>query len=199
MTYLEAIKNRYTTKLYDPAQHVSESMIQDLQEVLRLCPSSINSQPWKFIFVTSRAMKEKLAPVSLMNDQKVQDCSALIVCCGVADVDKFDRDLQVRLSEDAFQYYHDKIKVHGEDYVRHWCAKQVYLAAGVLLGACADMKIDSTPIEGINAQAYDEILQPEGLTTLMAVAVGVRDPEDPNQPAKAPKIRKDLSEVVEVV
>ena len=51
MDIVELVRTRYTTKHYDPARRISDRDIADLMEVLRLSPSSVNSQPWHF-FVT---------------------------------------------------------------------------------------------------------------------------------------------------
>lgn len=53
MDIVELVRTRYTTKHYDPARRISDRDIADLMEVLRLSPSSVNSQPWHF-FVTAR-------------------------------------------------------------------------------------------------------------------------------------------------
>ena len=53
------------------------------------------------------------------------------------------------------------------------------------------MGIDSTAMEGILPQAYDQHLPKDGYKTLFAVAIGYRDPEDKNQPSITPKKRKE--------
>ncbi|MEN4761865.1 nitroreductase family protein [Chryseobacterium sp. C39-AII1] len=51
MSFLEKMKSRYTVKKYNPQGIISEEKIQQLKEILQLSPSSINSQPWNFVFV----------------------------------------------------------------------------------------------------------------------------------------------------
>lgn len=43
MSPLELVKQRYTTKHYDPSKPLTQEEIQTLVEVLRLSPSSVNS------------------------------------------------------------------------------------------------------------------------------------------------------------
>ena len=57
MNFLDLSKSRYTTKKYNPELKISEEKIQQLKEILRLSPSSIDSQPWKFTFVSDKALK----------------------------------------------------------------------------------------------------------------------------------------------
>lgn len=58
------------------------------------------------------------------------------------------------------------------------------------------MGIDSTPMEGILSAEYDNLLADADYTTLFAVAIGYRDPEDSNQLYLRPKSRLPLEEVV---
>ena len=48
MPFLEVAQNRYTTKTYN-GEIIPEETLHVLKEILRLAPSSINSQPWQFI------------------------------------------------------------------------------------------------------------------------------------------------------
>lgn len=44
MSFLDLAKNRYTTKIYSDKK-IDANKIEELKEILRLSPSSINSQP----------------------------------------------------------------------------------------------------------------------------------------------------------
>lgn len=52
MNFLALAQERYTTKKYRRDKKVSGEQIEQLKEILRLSPSSIDSQPWKFLFIT---------------------------------------------------------------------------------------------------------------------------------------------------
>ena len=45
MNFLSIAQNRYTTKMYN-GKRIPEDTLNQLKEILRLSPSSINSQPW---------------------------------------------------------------------------------------------------------------------------------------------------------
>ena len=49
MNFLEIAQKRYTTKAYRN-EKISETKIKELAEILRLAPSSVNSQPWKICY-----------------------------------------------------------------------------------------------------------------------------------------------------
>lgn len=76
---------------------------------------------------------------------------------------------------------------------------QVYLSLGFFLSACAQLEIDSTPMEGINTAEYDRILDLKGYKTLFAAVIGYRNPDDANQPSVKPKSRLPLDEVVRTI
>ena len=54
MEILDILRSRYTTKTYDSTFHLSDEQLEDIKEMLRLCPSSINSQPWAFELIGDR-------------------------------------------------------------------------------------------------------------------------------------------------
>ena len=61
MEILDILRSRYTTKTYDSTFHLSDEQLEDIKEMLRLCPSSINSQPWAFELIGDRETKSLLA------------------------------------------------------------------------------------------------------------------------------------------
>jgi len=58
---IEDLNWRHTAKKYDKSKKVSEEDLEVLYEAMRLSPSSINSQPWKFIVLESDAAKERMS------------------------------------------------------------------------------------------------------------------------------------------
>ncbi len=196
MTFLESTQWRYATKQYDSSKLLKESDIKDLAKILRLCPSSINSQPWKFTFVEDPKLKAQLAAQSFYNEERINQAPLLIVFSVADNLEQFEKSNIDTLHEGVKGYYYDHKEAIGEEQVKVWMAKQVYIALGFCMAACAQMQLDSTPMEGIVAQAYREILDMKDYAPLFSVAVGYRDAEDFNQPSKNPKSRLALDEVV---
>ena len=77
----------------------------------------------------------------------------------------------------------------------NWTAKQVYIALGNAMQAVAELQIDSTPMEGIEPEKYDEVLglNEKGLTTAVVLAIGYRSDEDAMQ--HLAKVRKSKEEL----
>src|SRR5690606_27675052 len=197
MSFLESMKQRYTTKKYDAVTKIDESKIEELKQILHLTPSSINSQPWKFVIVSDDELKSKLADASMFNKEKINQSSHLIVLSTFKDISLVEKQIQENLPQGAVDYYHNLIKPLGEEHTRNWMSRQVYIALGVLLSAAANMGIDSTPMEGIEPDKYSEILDLNGYEPLVAVALGKRDVEDFNQPELKPKTRVEQELVLE--
>jgi nitroreductase/dihydropteridine reductase len=193
------MQERYTTKVYDETKKIDPKHIEELKESLRLSPSSINSQPWKFTFVSDQDTKEKLSKVSWINTEKVTKSDTVVVFSRVDDLSLFEEQIKRELPQGMVDYYNENLKPLPKEQITAWFDKQVYLSVGVLLSACAVMGIDATPMEGIEPANYDKIIGNDGYATLVAVAIGYRDEEDFNQPSKNPKSRIALDKVVETI
>ncbi|MBN9338074.1 MAG: nitroreductase family protein [Chryseobacterium sp.] len=193
------MQKRYTVKKYNSEGKLDNEIKEQLKSILHLSPSSINSQPWKFTFVEDSDAKSEFAEVSYFNKEKINDSKLLVVFQVLKNVEDFEKQIERNLPEGSIEYYNKMIKPHGEDYTKSWMSHQVYLALGVLLSACAQMEIDSTPMEGIEIAKYDIILENDKYTTLFAVAIGVRDENDFNQPKLKAKSRLNFEEILDVI
>lgn len=196
MNFLQAMQKRYTTKKYDAEQKVNPFKIDNLKAILRLSPSSINSQPWQFSFVSEETTKNALAQTSNHNRDKILACDTVIVLSRFSEIATFENLIQQNLPERSVKYYNDNIKTGTDEQIFAWMEKQVYLALGVLLSACAAIEIDATPMEGIIPHKFDEVLKQSEYATVVAVAIGQRANDDKNQLEFSPKTRRDFEEVI---
>lgn len=199
MCFLNIAKSRYTTKKYDSSKKIDSETIEKLKEIIRLSPSSINSQPWRFTFITDEKVKSQLAEFSLHNKNKVLDASHIVVFSVVNDVESFEKMKLARLPEGATAYYNRVLKPRSNEQIMTWLKSQVYLSLGFFLSATASLGIDSTPMEGIETVEYDKVLQDENYKSLFAVAIGYRDEQDVNQPDITPKYRLEKDEVIRTI
>jgi nitroreductase/dihydropteridine reductase len=196
MNFLDKMKTRYTVKKYNPNGKVSNEQILQLKEIINLSPSSINSQPWNFVFVSDSQIKGQLAEASYFNKEKILDSSHLIVFQVLKNVGDFEKQIEENLPEGSINYYRTMVQPTGEVAIKSWLAHQVYLSLGVLLAACAEMGIDSTPMEGIETNTYDNILKNNSYETLFAVVIGQRSEDDTNHPAITQKKRLKSETVI---
>ena len=150
-------------------------------------------------------LRAQLQPASWGQSQIV-DASQVIVFAnmtqfGDADIDAYIQNLsQTRnIPVEAVQGYADfmksKITPLAADAKSNWTAKQTYLALGNLMNVAAELKIDVTPMEGFEADKYNEILglTEKGLNAAVVATIGYRHEEDTTQ--HYAKVRKSNEEL----
>lgn len=202
MQLLEDLKWRYATKKFDATKKVSDENINILREAIQLSATSWGLQLFKVLDIKNPAIRESLKPHSWGQSQ-ITDASHLFVFCSHTTVSDQDTDDYITmkaavqgLNVEDLKGYGDfmkmKINEKSKDQIIPWTEKQTYIALGNALAACAAMKIDTTPMEGFEAEKYNEILglTEKGLTASVVLAVGYRHEED--AAAEQPKIRKSI-------
>ena len=196
MCFLNIAQSRYTTKRYDSTKKIDSNTLNKLKEIIRLSPSSINSQPWKFTFVENETIKNELSEFSHFNSDKIKDASHVVVFSVMKDAEAFENMRLTQLPEGTSAYYNRVLKPKGDEQIMNWLSSQVYISLGFFLSAAASLGIDSTPMEGIEKVGYDSVLQDDGYKTLFAVAIGYRHKEDINQILNTPKFRLEQDQVI---
>lgn len=202
--------DRYTAKHYDNTRHVSKQHLDQLLTVLRLSPSSVNLQPWHFIVVDNRTSQDKILPaVTDFNKVRVTNSTYTVIFCIKTEIT--DDYLQKVLDkEDEDGRYHNQDLKHAHDEGRRhffnlnnktqaclyeWERSQLYLALGGFLYAAAAIGIDSTAIEGYDAENMDELLglKDKGLKSIVIATIGYRAENDRN--AERPKSRLNAEDL----
>jgi nitroreductase len=205
---LTQLRWRYATKRFDATKAIPADTWSALEQALLLAPSSFGLQPWKFVVVTTPALKQQLRAAS-WGQAQVTDASHYVVFAGLrttteADVDRFLQcQSQVRGTPLESTAGYRKVLVDflakgwASKDLAAWNARQGYIALGQFMAAAAMIGVDTCPMEGIDMAAYDRILGLDGsrYTTLCGCAAGYRASDD--KYATAPKVRFALGEVIE--
>lgn len=198
---------RYACKKFDPNKIIREADWNILVETLHLAPSSYNLQPWKFIVVQNKELRQQLFEAS-WKQTAVTDASHFVVLTYKEKMDEvhIDRHVQqtskirnieianlAKMKEVAMR---DLVIGPRSATIDFWAQRQCYIAMGSFLTTASLMEIDTLPMEGINTKEFDRILELEstGFKTVAAIACGYRSPEDKYATAK--KIRFDSSDVI---
>jgi nitroreductase len=203
--FIENQNWRYATKKFDSTKKISNQDLDTLKEAIRLSSSSYGLQPYQIIIVENTALRTKLQPASWGQSQVV-DASHLIIFANETTVseEKIDHYLDLicknrNLPTGSMKGYGDYmksvlLKLTPEEF-KIWTSKQTYLALGNLLNAAAELKIDSTPMEGFVPEQVNEILglNQLGLNAALMATIGYRHEEDSNQFNK--KVRKSNEEL----
>jgi len=209
MQLIENLKWRYATKKYDTSKKVSQQNIDFIKEAVQLAASSYGLQPYKVLEIKNPALREELKPIS-WNQSQITDASHLFVFCNNIEVTNQDVDDSIVFRAKIREIEIDKITGYG-DFVKgklqekskeelfHWSAKQAYIGLANAMNACAELKIDCSPIEGFEPEAYNDQLglTAKGLNACVILAIGYRHADDATQNAK--KFRKSLDVMFEEI
>lgn len=199
MNILELIQKRYSTKKYNADKAIPQEKIEDLKEILRLSPSSINIQPWKFTFVQNPEVKAKLASVSMHNTEKINQAQLLVIFSVADDLDAFQEIVDAELPPARRDWYNKMKASMPEAKLKIWLSQQLYIALGVGLTASVALDLDSTAMEGIESDKYRDILKMTTYKPLFAMAVGYASEDDFNRIEVSPKSRRLQESVIETI
>lgn len=207
------LNNRHTVKKYDASRKIPTQDLAVLYEAMRLSASSINSQPWKFIVIESEAAKTRLSNTFVnmhhYNQPHIFDSSQIILFAynpkynrddyaKVVDKAIADKRTTAEKREAAFAtFLFAELNTNNAGDNSSWTKAQTYLALGNTLHVLARLKIDATPMEGIDITLVNKVFSEElnGYQCDVALAIGYHHPsEDVN--AHLPKSRLALEDVL---
>ncbi|WP_077337834.1 nitroreductase family protein [Pseudocolwellia agarivorans] len=210
------LQKRYTAKRYDPTKRVPQEDLAIIYEAMRLSPSSINSQPWKFIVIESDEAKQRMHDTFVnkfqFNQPHIKMASHIILFAHnpkytredyakVIDADIKNGRTQEENREQAFgAFAFVDLNTDTDGNNEAWTKAQTYIALGNTMHAAARLGIDSTPMEGVDAELISEIFAKEldGYLCDAALVLGYHDKaEDYN--AKLPKSRLPLEKIIQVL
>ncbi len=198
---INALNWRYATKHFDKNKEIDGETLDALKQTLVLSASSFGLQPYKFIIIQDQALREKLTAAS-WNQAQIVECSHLIVFVGKKNIDlsyiedfinltAITRQIEVSMLNDYKNMMAGSL-INGEKNIAAWAAEQAYIALGNLLTSAALLKIDACPMEGIDIEKYNKILQiDEDHSALCVCALGFRQQDDRYQNLKKVRFTKE--------
>ncbi|MFW9603003.1 MAG: NAD(P)H-dependent oxidoreductase [Prevotella sp.] len=187
MALLDNLKWRYATKAYDSTKKVDQQDIDKIIEAARLAPTSSGLEQFRIIVISDQKLKEKIVPIA-MDQKNIAQCSHLLVFAAwdkyteerIDDIYNYITD-QRGLPRGRFGSYTTKLKAlylpqTAEENFAH-TARQAYIGLGMALAQAAELKVDSTPMEGFDNDALDELLglKAKGLRSVVLMPIGYRD------------------------
>lgn len=206
---IESLQWRYATKKFDPSKKLAEDQVNTLLGTLELSASSMGLQPYRFIHVRDRDVREELR-IHSYDQSQITDSSELIVFAAKATLSAEDIEELVRREGEMRGY--DETSIHKRiasvsNYVKQkdpeeflaWTSRQLYISMGKLLEAAALMRIDACPMEGIKGSEYDRILglEPLNLRAFAVVTLGFRSDSDAY--AGKPKVRLPREQIIKTI
>ena len=188
---------RYATKAYQPSEKITDEQWHVILESVRFAPSSYGLQPYKVVLVDDSKLRQELRAAAWGQSQ-VTDANHLVVFAAKQKVTEQDIDDFIKLTAetrgmplDALKPYRDVmvgdlVKGPRAQHIADWSARQCYIALGFLLAAAAVQKVDASPMEGFDPDAFTKILKLDeiGHKAVVIAAVGHRAPNDWLAPLK---------------
>ncbi len=209
MKLLDKLKWRYATKAMN-GKNVSQAKIDKIIEAVSLAPSSSGLQPYEIIVITNQEVKDKIRPIA-WNQSVISDCSHLLVFAAwdtytaeriniVFDLTNKIRDLKNEGWENYRKLLLDTYPQKDAEENFNHAAKQAYIALAIAITAAALQDIDSTPMEGFDAEAVDNYLglREKGLRSCVILAIGYRDVEN-DWLVNLKKVRKSIEDLVTIM
>ena len=210
MDLLRKLQWRYATKKMNPAKAVPQDKVECILEAARLAPTSSGLQPFEIIVVTNPPVREKIKSIA-WNQAQITDCSHLLVFAAWDDYTPerinmmFDLTNDERgLKNEGWENYRNTLLAtypqRGSEVNFQHAAKQAYIGLAAALIAAAFEEVDSTPMEGFDPDALDEILnlRERGLRSVAMLPLGYRQ-EDGDWLVNLKKVRRPRDKFVSEV
>lgn len=198
MTFLNNLGWRYATKEFSDKK-VDEPTLAKIRESIRMAPSSFGLQPFHVIEVVDSEIRAKLQEKSWGQTQVTQASNFFVFCVDTRLEKRIDEYFMIASGGNT------EVRQQMEGYEKTmigfasrldatqrlvWAAKQSYIALGFALAACAELKVDASPMEGFVPEGYREVLGlPEYMTATVVLAIGYRKDSDAMAPDVMPKTR----------
>lgn len=209
MELIEKLNWRYASKAMN-GKKVAQDKIDTIIEAASLAPTSSGLQPFEIFVITNPEVKEKIRSIA-WNQSVITDCSHLLVFAAwdtyTADrINKmFDLTNSIRgTKNEGWENYRQMLlnsypQKDAEENFNH-AAKQAYIAFSQAIAAAAFEGVDSTPLEGFDPEALDEILnlREKGLRSCVMLPLGYRDTEK-DWLVNLTKVRKSKEDLVTLI
>ncbi len=166
LSFKEIVEQRHAAKSFTD-QIISDSLMSELLEMIRLTPTSFNLQPWKVKVITDQGLKDQLLPVSWKQTQ-VTTCSHLLVFCANLQLNELADKLESQMlaagtPKENVSFFIGMIRqwLSSLDSTGQlvWAQKQAYIALSHAMNGAKALGFDSCPMEGFSPADYSRILE----------------------------------------
>lgn len=184
MDFPALLKQRRSTRHFDPAAEISRTELEELIAAASLAPSGNNSQPWRFVAVTDRDMREKLLPVAY-GQQQILTASAVLLI--LADREAYAADNLTRIHRQEYEdgCFNEEVcefltqaaigfyRSHNELALQKMFGLDIGLCAMTLMLAAEARGWNTVPMTGYVPEQLRQLLAvPERYIDVMLLAVG---------------------------
>lgn len=174
-TVLNAFQFRHACKEFDSSKLVSNDDMNYILQTANLSPSSFGFEPWHFIVVQNKTLRELLKPVAWGAPLKLDTASHFVLALSMkSPMIKWDADYIMHMMKEVKQFPADVIETYLKFYKEFqesdfnldsdkklfdWSSKQTYIALANMMTSASLIGIDSCPIEGFHQEKTEALLK----------------------------------------
>lgn len=181
MSFLSNLTWRYAEQHFDSNMQVSNDHLHQVLEAIRFAPTSFGLQPFHAYVINKPELKTQIRAAGY-NQPQLEEASHLIIFTSknntlerIEEYIELTSDGNPEVKEKLQEYKNMMTRSLGKltkEQTHNWAKKQVYIALGFALAACAELKIDSCPLEGFINTEINKILNlqdTEDSTVILAI------------------------------
>ncbi len=208
---------RHACKEFDPSYHISDADINTILEAGRLSPSSFGFEPWQFLVIQNKALREELLPICWGAQGQLPTASHFIIFLARLGKAMNPKDTYIRetimrdtqkLPDEVAEmrvgffenFIENDLAYAGNDRAKfEWAARQCYIALGNMMTTAALLEIDSCPMEGFKKAEVENLLasknllnkETHGVAVMLGLGKRIKEPHE--------KTRRSMDQVVQWV
>jgi nitroreductase len=192
----EAVAERRATPAFDGSAVPDEILSSILRAGLE-APSGFNLQPWRFVVVRSPEQKRRLRKAA-MDQPKVEEAGAVIVCCGDPEAPR-GRNLDEVFAEAAKHGFSEEQNRQAREIIASlfstpagnamgvapdwavWVNRHVMIAFTTMMWMAEDLSYDTAPMEGFFEDKVKSVLGiPDSIRVVALLGIGkLKGPDKP--------------------
>lgn len=209
---IDAFNFRHACKEFDSTKSVSEDDFKFIVQTAQLSPSSFGFEPWHFIVVQDKELRELLKPVAWGAPLKLDTASHFVlgltmkapmtrwnakyITHMMKDVKQFPEDVMDMYTKFYREFQESDFDLDNDRHLFDWASKQTYIPLANMMTSASLIGIDSCPIEGFHQEKAEQLLKDKfGIDTSKyglsyMVAFGYRK-EEPRE-----KVRRAFDDII---
>ncbi len=172
---LNVFRFRHACKEFDASKIVSDEDINYILQTANLSPSSFGFEPWHFVVVQNKELRDLLKPVAWGAPLKLDTASHFVLGLSMkASMTRWNSDYINHMMKDVKQFPEEVVETYSKVYrefqerdfnldtdkkLFDWASKQTYIALANMMTSAALIGVDSCPIEGFHEEKVESLLQ----------------------------------------
>jgi nitroreductase len=209
---LDVFHFRHACKEFDPTKKITVDDFDLILETGRLSPSSFGYEPWHFVVIQDRALREKLLPVTWGARKQLPTASHYLAILVRKGGMRYDGEHVRHMMHDVLKLSPERVEIRNTVYRKFqesdfklleseralfdWGCKQAYIALGNMMTAAAMIGIDSCPVEGYDQADAEAALAEAGVLDSAEFGLAVMVAFGYRVNPQSTKVRQDRSDMV---